>query len=410
MNKDLMQKYAALAIKSGVNVQPGQLLVINIQADQYEFAQMCAYEAYKANAGKVIVNYIDEKLQHLDMTYCSEEILCDIPDYIYERRKYAQDHNACFLSVVSDTPGLFADVNADKMRKYQLARNKKFASLYHYTMNNDGQWTVIALPTISWAKKVFPNLSDDQAFEALTKAILDSVKINSNNNPIEEWKKHDEKLKHYCEILNQYHFKKLHFTNSLGTDLYVGLVKNHNWVGGSSFSTNNIEFNANMPTEEVFCMPDKYETSGKVFASKPLSYNGKVIDHFGFTFENGKVVDFQAEQGQEILQAMLDSDEGSKYLGEVALISYNSPISLSNILFYETLFDENASCHLALGASYPENIIGGTAMSEEQLAKEGANDSVIHVDFMFGTSDLQVEGIKEDGQIIKIFENGNFIF
>ncbi|MDO4378360.1 MAG: aminopeptidase [Erysipelotrichia bacterium] len=410
MDKALLRKYASLAVRSGVNVQPGQLLVINAQANQYEFAGLCVEEAYKVHAGKVMVNYVDENLQHLDMLNCTTETLCDIPDYLYEARKYAQDKKACFLSIVSETPGLFADVDSTKISSYQQARNKKMSPLYRYMMNNEGQWCVIALPTVGWAKKVFPDLEEKEALQALWKAILQSVKVDENNDPVEIWTQHDKKLKYYCSVLNKHHFQKLHFTNSLGTDLYVGLVKKHNWVGGSSLSTSNVQFNPNMPTEEVFCMPDKYNTNGTVYASKPLSYNGKVIDKFNFTFTDGKVTDYHAEKGEDILKSLLESDEGSRYLGEVALISYNSPLSLSNILFYETLFDENASCHLALGASYPENVIGGMNMDDEQLAQEGANDSIIHVDFMFGTPDLKVEGIKEDGQKIIVFDKGNFVF
>lgn len=410
MNDLLLRKYASLAVNIGVAVKEDQLLVINGQVRDYKFVQMCVQEAYKAKAKKVIVNWNSSELTHLDMLNCSKETLCDIPQYLYDARKYAQDNGCCFLSIVSDIPGLLADVDSEKMKAYQRARSKKFADLMRYSMTNQGQWCVIALPNEAWAKKVFPDLNEEEAVEKMWEEILKAVKVNENDDPIDLWKEHDAKLKKHCEILNNYNFKKLHFTNSLGTDLYVGLVENHLWVGGSSETVDGTVFEPNMPTEEVFCMPDKLVTSGVVYASKPLSYGGKLIDKFSLRFENGKVVQHHAEIGEEVLTGLLDSDEGSRYLGEVALISYDSPISLSNILYYETLFDENASCHLALGQSYAENVKGGTLMEEEQLNKLGANSSTIHVDFMFGTRDLNVTGIKEDGEEIVVFKEGNFVF
>ena len=410
MNDLLLGKYASLAVNIGVAVKEDQLLVINAQVRDYKFVQMCVEEAYKAKAKKVIVNWNSSEINHLDMLNCSKETLCDIPQYLYDARKYAQDNGCCFLSIVSDIPGLLADVDSDKMRAYQIARSKKFADLMRYSMTNQGQWCVIALPNETWAKKVFPQLDEKQAVEKMWEEILKAVKVNEKDDPIKLWQDHDANLKKHCQILNNYNFKKLHFTNSLGTDLYVGLVKNHLWVGGSSETVDGTVFEPNMPTEEVFCMPDKLVTSGVVYASKPLSYSGKLIDKFSLRFENGKVVEHHAEIGEEVLTGILDSDEGSRYLGEVALISYDSPISLSNILYYETLFDENASCHLALGQSYAENVKGGTLMEEEQLNELGANSSNIHVDFMFGTRDLNVTGIKENGEEIVVFKEGNFVF
>ncbi len=410
MNTEILRKYASLAVNIGVAVKEDQLLVINAQVRDYEFVRLCVEEAYKAKAKRVIINWSDSDINHLDFLNCSTETLCDIPQYQYDARKYAQDNGCCYLSIASDIPGLLADVDSNKMKAFQKARGKMFADLMHYTMANHGQWCVIALPNKAWAKKVFPELDEQEAYDKLWAEILKTVKVNENDDPITLWQEHDAKLKKHCEILNNYNFKKLHFTNSLGTDLYVGLVKDHVWVGGSSETIDGTVFEANMPTEEVFCMPDKLVTSGVVYASKPLSYNGKLIDKFSLKFENGKVVEHHAEVGEDVLTGILDTDEGSRYLGEVALISYDSPISLSNILYYETLFDENASCHLALGDSYPENVKGGTLMNEEQLKQLGANSSNEHVDFMFGTRDLNVTGIKENGEEIVVFKEGNFVF
>ena len=251
-----------------------------------------------------------------------------------------------------------------------------------YTMNNEGQWCILGVPSVEWARVVFPDLSDEEAFEKLGDAIFAVTRVSEDNDPIAEWEAHDKELMEHARKLNEYNFKELHFTSASGTDLTVGLVKDHIWAGGC----------------------------GKIVASKPLSYNGKVIEDFWFRFENGKVVDFDARKEKEALKQLLEFDEGSAYLGEVALVPYDSPVSRSGILFFDTLYDENAACHLALGRPYPENIKGGEQMSKEELLAHGANDSLQHEDFMFGTADMDIDGIKEDGSVIPIFRKGNFVF
>ena len=253
-------------------------------------------------------------------------------------------------------------------------------------------------------------MSDEEAFEKLGDAIFAVTRVSEDNDPIAEWEAHDKELMEHARKLNEYNFKELHFTSASGTDLRVGLVKDHIWAGGCGKTPEGIYFDPNMPTEEVFCMPLKTGTNGKVVASKPLSYNGKVIEDFWFRFENGKVVDFDAKKEKEALKQLLEFDEGSAYLGEVALVPYDSPVSRSGILFFDTLYDENAACHLALGRPYPENIKGGEQMSKEELLAHGANDSLQHEDFMFGTADMDIDGIKEDGSVIPIFRKGNFVF
>ncbi|MGI6608681.1 MAG: aminopeptidase [Erysipelotrichaceae bacterium] len=409
MNEKLLRKYAKLAVRTGANIQPGQLLVISASVEDHDFVKMCVEEAYKALASEVMVNWSSEDLILLDYTYCSIETLTEIPDYAYDKRKYVQDKGCAFLHIANETPGLMAGIDPEKIMAGQVAAMKKFKPLQNYTLANHGQWSVVALPSVTWAKKVFPEKTADEALKLLWDAILMSVRIDEENDPVEEWKIHNEKLRRYCNILNEHNFDKLHFESSTGTDLYVGLIKNHIWEGGSGITTKGVVFNPNMPTEEVFTMPDKNNVSGKVVATKPLSYNGKLIENFWFIFEDGKVVDYGAEKEFATLTSLLDTDEGSKRIGEVALISHNSPISLSNILFYNTLFDENASCHLALGQAYPENIKGGTEMTEEQLKEAGANDSMNHVDFMFGSEDMKITGIKADGEEVSVFEKGNFI-
>lgn len=410
MNQKMMRKYARLAVCTGINVQKGQLLVINCSVRDHEFARLCAEEAYKAGAGEVVIEWNYEEITKLSYENCSLETLCEVPQYVYDKRKYQQDKGAAFLSIASGTPGLLSHIDPVKLRESQLASMKKMADLRSYTMANHGQWCIVALPNKGWAKKVFPELDEQEAFEKLENAILSSVRISEDNDPVEEWQQHISTLKKHIEILDGYHFDALHFTSELGTDLTVGLVRKHLWAGGDCKTTGGVDFVPNMPTEEVFCMPDKYNVNGRVYASKPLSYQGKVVEDFWFEFKDGKVVDYGAKKEVEAIRALVEADEGSCRLGEVALISYDSPISRSSILFYNTLFDENASCHLALGASYPENIEGGMEMSDEQLEENHGNTSMEHCDFMFGTPHMKVTGITADGREITVFEDGNFAF
>ena len=410
ISEELLRKYARLAVCSGVNVQPGQLLVISSEVRDHHFAELCAQEAYKAGAGEVMIDWSDENIGKMSYDYVETEVLAEVPQWVYDKKEYVQNRGCCFLHINSRTPGLLKDADPEKIRAVQIASMTKMKPLREYTMNNHGQWCIVALPSLGWAKKIFPDLADDEAMDKLTEAILKSVRISEDNDPVAEWKKHNVTLANHSKMLNDFNFDRLHFVNSSGTDLYVGLVKNHNWAGGSCLTTGGVEFNPNMPTEEVFCMPDRSRVDGRVEASKPLSYGGRVIENFWFEFENGRVVRHGAEKEEATLTDLLNSDEGSRHLGEVALISYHSPISLMNILFYNTLFDENASCHLALGKCYAENIKNGENMSEQEIYEAGGNDSMNHVDFMFGTDDMHITGIQEDGHEVEIFRNGDFVF
>ncbi len=278
-----------------------------------------------------------------------------------------------------------------------------------YSMGNHGQWTIAAIPSLGWAKLVFPEDDDQKAIDKLWEAIFKASKIDKNSDPIENWKVHNETLNIHNNKLNEYKFEALHFKNAKGTDLIVGLADDHRWAGGAEIAANNQTFNPNIPTEETFTMPHRDNVNGVVYSTKPLDYQGVLIDEFKLEFKDGKVINASANQNEEKLIELLDTDDGSRHIGEIALISHDSPISLSNILFYNTLYDENASCHMALGAAYPMNIINGVNMSEEDLKSKGFNSSMIHVDFMFGSSDMSIEGINFDGSKVLIFENGNFI-
>ena len=408
-NEGLLKKYASLAVCTGINIEKGQLLVIRASVKDHEFVELCVKEAYEAGAGKVSVVWNAENISHMSYEYETTESLSFVPDWVVERTRYQQERGAAFLTIDSETPGLMADIDQDKLQTVRLEYMKRMKPFQAYTMNNIGQWCIIALPGKKWAKKVFPEKGEDEAVDALWEAILQAVRINEDNDPVAEWKAHDEELMRHCKLLNEYNFDRLHFVSELGTDLYVGLVKDHVWSGGGNYSKSGTFFNANIPTEEVFCMPDRNRVDGKVFASKPLSHAGKVIEDFWFSFRDGIVIDYGAKKEKDALTKLLDTDEGSRHLGEVALISYDSPISNQNILYFNTLFDENASCHLALGRCYPENIKGSEEMSEEELLSHGGNQSMNHVDFMFGTKEMRVTGIQNDGTEVSIFKDGNFV-
>ena len=410
VTEKMYDKLAELLVKKGVNVQKDQPVIINASVRDADFVEKVVRYAYEAGAKYVSVDWGDSKISKLAYQYQSMETLSEIPQHMYDKRKYQQDGGACYISIASGKPGEMADVDGEKIRAVNMAYYSKMADLMSYTMNNEGQWTIAGVPSLEWAKVVFPDLPDDEAFEKLGDAIFAVTRVTEDNDPIADWNEHDKELIEHAKKLNEYNFEKLHFTSELGTDLYVGLVKDHIWVGGGCTTPKGVYFDPNMPTEEIFCMPLKTGTNGIVYASKPLSYNGKVIKDFWLRFEDGKVVDYDAKEEKEALSILLDFDEGSRYLGEVALVPYDSPISRSGILFFNTLYDENAACHLALGRPYPENIKGGEEMSKEELAAHGANDSMQHNDFMFGTKEMDIDGIKEDGTVVPVFRKGNFVF
>ena len=405
----ILEKYAQLAIQKGVNVQEGQTLMINVKTEHYEFARLLVDEAYKQGAKKVVVKFSDDYITKSHFTYQEKETLANVPQWLIDEYDEYLDNDLCRLSVYAPTPGLMSDVDGDKMAAVNKAQGEALKRMREYTMANRGQWSLIALPTKEWAQVVFPDLSVEEGYEELLKAILYAVRITEDNDPIAEWDQHNQQLAHQNNVLNDYNFKSLHFKNEKGTDIEVGLVKNHVWAGGEETSEKGHHFNPNMPTEESFTMPERDRVNGKVYSSKPLDYQGQLIDKFWLEFKDGKVVDFDAEVGKEALQSLLDTDEGSRHIGEIALISYDSPISNLDLLFYNTLFDENASCHMALGRAYPMNVKNGTNMSEKELAEAGANDSINHVDFMFGTADMQIFGETYQGEQIQIFKDGNFI-
>lgn len=405
----LLEKYANLAVSTGINIQKGQTLLINVKAEHYEFARLCVDKAYELGAGKVVIKFSDDHIAKSHVVNQDIEELKNVPEWVVAEYDQYIEEGFARLSISSPSPGLMQDVDANKLGAQMKANQEALKKLRSYSMANRGQWSIVAMPTHEWASVVFPKEDKETAYTKLLEAILFATRVTEENDPVAEWEKHNEVLTKQNNILNDRNFNSLHFKNSLGTDIVVGLVKDHVWAGGNEVSGKGYQFNPNMPTEETFTMPDRNRVDGKVYSTKPLNYNGKLIDEFWLEFKDGKVIDFDAKKEKETLQVLLDSDEGSRRIGEIALISDDSPISNLDILFYNTLFDENASCHMALGASYPMNIKDGTNLDEETLLSKGANQSLNHVDFMFGSSDMHIEGITYDDEHITVFDKGNFV-
>lgn len=409
MNKSFLIKYASLAVNIGVNIQKDNILVISSPIETAEFARLITEEAYKSGAKDVIVHYGDQKLTKIKLENSSLETISNIPEWQAESYNYYARQEACFISISASDPDGLKGVPIEKIGASQKARTSALKEYFDNSMSNKCRWCVLSVPTLSWAKKVFPKVSDDEAMESLWDVIFKTVRVDTEN-PVNAWDKHNAYLEEKIKFMNNNNFKSVHLKSANGTDLNIELPEGHIWAGGSERDVNGIPFNANMPTEEVFTLPKKTGVNGIVYSSKPLSYGGNLIDNFSITFKDGKAIDFTAETGYDVLKQMLESDEGAKYLGEVAFVPYNSPISNSKLIFFNTLFDENAACHLAFGRAYESCVKDADKYSEEELEKIGVNNSVIHVDFMIGTSDLEVTGINENGETIQIFSNGNWAF
>lgn len=408
MNK--LKKFAKLIVNVGVNVQKDQMLVINSPVECKEFTRLLTEEGYLAGAKYVMVRWNDDLINKTYFTYASTDVIKEVPDYVVEQFKFIVDNNAAVISITAPSPGLLKDIDPEKLQLNAKVTNEKVSFYRKHMMSNSSQWCVVAYPSDAWADKVFPDSPSELRTQKLLDAILEASRVTESNDPVAEWNKHMDTLARHNKMLNDYNFKSLHFKNSLGTDLNIELVEGHIWGGGGEVAKNGVYFAPNIPTEETFTMPHKFGVNGKVVATKPLNYQGKLIEDFYLVFKDGKVVEYDALKDKDALTNLLNLDEGSRHLGEVALISHDSPISNMNILFYNTLFDENASCHLALGNAYTMNVKDGHNLSDEELEKLGYNKSMNHVDFMFGSNDMEIVGTKHDGEKIQIFKKGNFVF
>ena len=408
MKKSVLKKYAELIAKTGINVQKGQDVVIRCDLDQPEFVKMVTEYCYKFGARKVTIEWSYQPLAKVHNKYCSVKTLATLEKWEEEKLKHNSLTLPALIWLDSEDPDGLKGMNEKKSAEAQRIRYPLIKP-YRDAMENKYQWCIAAVPGKKWAKKVFPNLSVSQAMEKLWEAILYTSRVDGN--PIEAWKKHNDDLLHRCNYLNSLNLKSLTYKASNGTDFTVGLIENALFIGGGEETLGNkVYFNPNIPSEECFTTPKRGDIEGIVYSSKPLSYKGQLIENFWIKFEHGKVVDVHAEKNEHVLREMVSMDEGAAMLGEVALIPYDSPISNLNILFYNTLFDENASCHLALGMGFPNCIKDFEKYSLEEIRQMGVNDSMIHVDFMIGTKDLSIVGTTKEGKQVQIFKDGNWAF
>lgn len=404
-----LSEYARLVIRTGVNLREGQPLVINAPIECAEFARRLAREGYEAGAKDVTVVWNDERFSRLRFEMASVETLGTYPDW--RRRLYMDnaEDDAAVVSIHAENPEAFLGVAPERLATAQQAAGEALMDYRARIMSNKNAWCVVSVPTEAWARKVFADKSDSEAVDALWEAIFSTVRIAGDGDAEARWKAHTDFLRRASDFMNGWAFASLHYTNGLGTDLTIRLPEGHIWAGGAEETQAGRVFVANLPTEEIYTLPHRDGVDGTVAATKPLVFQGNLITGIKLRFEAGKVVSFEAEKGRAHLETLLETDEGASRLGEVALVPYDSPISNSGILFYNTLFDENASCHLALGKAYPTCLEGGADMDSTTLISHGVNDSLLHEDFMVGSRDLAITGRTKDGREIPVFRDGNFV-
>ena len=407
MDKNKLRSYAELIARLGVNVQPGQEVIIRSEPEQMEFLEMLTEQCYLAGASKVTVEWRCQALQKLDIKYQSDEVLGRVEPWEEQRLKEKSEKLPANIYLDSDDPDGLAGIDQDKWAKAQQARYK-VTKPYRDAMENKYQWCVAAVPGVKWARKVFPGLDDETAVEKLWEAILKCSR--ADEDPMEAWRAHNARLKARCEWLNSLKLRRLVYKSEMsGTDFNVGLIPQMLFMGGAEgLPDSGVLYDANIPSEEVFTTPMKGDVEGLAVATRPLSYRGVLIENFSVRFEKGRAVEVHAEKNEEALRLMIAMDDGASMLGECALVPYNSPIRESGILFYNTLFDENASCHLALGDGYSSCLVDFEKYTLEETRALGVNESMIHEDFMIGTPDLCITGITEDGREVPIFVNGDW--
>ena len=402
-----LKKYAQLLINKGVNIQKGHTLVITIDVNQNDFAQLLTEAAYQAGASEVVVDYTDDRITKSKLLYADEDRITTVPQYLVDKSLYFLDKKASRLAIRSSDPNAFAGVDskrlADATKAVALALNEQRQA----TQANKVSWNLAAAAGPEWAAMVFPDLSSqEEQVDALWDAIFKMNRIY-DNDPIKAWDEHEARLSEKASKLNKAQFTALHY-RAPGTDLTIGLPKNHLWESAGSYNAQGETFIANMPTEEVFTAPDYRRADGYVQSTKPLSYAGVVIENMTFTFKDGLIVDVKADKGEETIKRLVEENDGARSLGEVALVPHKTPISLSGLTFFNTLFDENASNHLAIGSAYAFNIEGGTQMSNEELKAAGLNRSTTHVDFMIGSDQMDIDGIDQEGNAVPIFRGGEW--
>jgi aminopeptidase len=406
MNRNF-KEYASLIVQIGGNVRPGQTVVVTGSVDNAWFVRLLAEECYNAGAREVVVRWKDDAVTRMKYLRADGGVFDSVPDWLVEFFNGYAKERATLITISDDDPELLSGVDADRIQRWGRASGKALKSFYDQLMEGEFAWCAVAIPSPAWAKKVFPDDPEEQAVSKLWDAILKSVHVG-DGKAVDIWREKVKTMSLRAEKLTGYGFETLRFKNALGTDFTVGLPEGHKWVSCGEIAKTGFQFVANMPTEEIFTLPRKDTANGVICSSMPLSLNGNMVEDMVFTLKDGKITDVSASKGLDALQKELDIDRGSRYLGEIALVPYDSPIREMNLLFYETLFDENASCHIAFGKAYPAFL--DASLSEERRKELGANDSFTHVDFMIGTPDLSVTGVTKSGDEIPVFLNGNFTF
>ena len=403
-----LQEYAQLLIAVGLNVQRGQTVLIQSPVECAPFARLCASAAYDAGCREVVMSWSDDATARERYLRADGAVFDEVPAW---RRHFFNDYaaeGAARLVIDAADPETLKDVDTDRIVRAQRIAGKELEPYYHTYMNNEAPWCVASVPIPSWAGKVFPGLREAEATAKLWDAILETVRVSGDGTAVERWRRHLTTLEERRDRLNALRFRSLRYANSLGTDLTIELPEGHLWSSGRSVTPKGQAFVANMPTEEIFTAPHRLGFNGVVYGSMPLVDNGNIIDKLRFVIKDGRIVEAHAETGEAFLKAAYTVDEGASYFGEVALVPYDSPISNQGILYYNTLFDENARCHLAFGEAYPECLEGGSGMTRDELREHGLNWSINHVDFMVGTADLSIVGTTHDGREVPVFANGNF--
>ncbi|HEM6237042.1 TPA: aminopeptidase [Streptococcus suis] len=405
--KENLAKYAKLLVSTGINVQPGHTVQLTIGVEQAELARLIVKEAYAHGAKEVLVNWLDDVIARERLVNVDVELLEQVHPQRVTEMNYLLERKASRLVVLSEDPGAYDGVDPEKLSRNARALSQALNPMRQASQANKISWTLGAASGLEWAKKVFPNAaSDEEAVDLLWDQIFKTCRIYEED-PIKAWEEHEARLVAKAKVLNDEQFVKLHYT-APGTDLVLGMPKNHLWEAAGSVNAQGEHFIANMPTEEVFTAPDYRVADGYVTSTKPLSYNGNIIEGIKVTFKDGEIVDVTAEKGDEVMKKLVFDNAGARGLGEVALVPDKSPISQSGVTFFNTLFDENASNHLAIGQAYAFSIEGGTEMSQEELKEAGLNRSDVHVDFMIGSNKMNIDGIREDGTCVPIFRDGEW--
>lgn len=403
-----LEEYAELVVKVGLNIQPNQPLLINTTTDTIDFTRLIVKKAYEAGAKRVDVNYTDEVNARAFYDYAPDEAFNEFPKWAAMQRDELIENKGALLWIDADNPDLLEGVSIDRISSFQKASGKALENYRKAVMNDVITWSIVAMPSEKWAAKVFPNLKPEEQMQALWELIFQVVRIGEGT-AVQKWIEHIDNLESRATLLNNKRFKKLHY-KAEGTDIQVELPKEHIWMSGASKNGQNVPFIANMPTEEVYTAPLKTGVNGYVKNTKPFVYQGNVIDDFTLTFENGKITSIKAATGEKLLQELIGTDDGAKYLGEIALVPHESPISASNVLFFNTLFDENASNHFAIGEAYPTCVEGARGLTQSELEQMGINTSIVHEDFMIGSGDMDIMGELADGTMEPIFIKGAWAF